>query len=72
MIRVSTDSLKTGLVILKTVNIKHVPVKNVIALIEDLLEAREVIEKFKLLQQRETHEDKAYAEAMKICKEMIP
>ncbi len=42
--RISTDSLKTGLVILQTVNIKAVSVKNAIELIEDLLEARKIIE----------------------------
>ncbi len=39
--RISTDSLKTGLVILQTMKIKHVSVKNAIRLIEDLLDARE-------------------------------
>lgn len=66
MIRVSTDSLKTGLVILETQNIKQVPVKNVIALIKDLLEAREIIEKYKLLQRREKQEEKAYIEAVRM------
>lgn len=66
MIRVSTGSLKTGLAVLETQDVKHVPVKNVIALIKDLLEARGIIEKYKLLQRREAREEKAYIEAVRM------
>ena len=45
--RIRTDSLKTGLVILQTVNIKQVPAKCAIDLIQDLLTAHAEIEELK-------------------------